>query len=147
MKGCVSNDVDMLRKLTCFFKLWPIGYLLLSHWLTIAGRSLIGPNSHQWESWSMANIAGRFLIGNKSINMLTSWAYPQHFKQLINRLSWSRTPQLPFVTKIFFDSFCFLIFLIFLIFFKLWKLKYAYSYSNRLMNQVNYIFSSNLPNI
>ena len=114
MKGCVSNDhrdVDMLRKLTCLFKLWPIRDLRLSHWLSRARRSLIGPNGHQWESWSMVKIAGMFLIGHKSKIMLTYWANSQLSGQLINRLSGRRTSQLLFVNTesllIFFDFFDF----------------------------------------
>ena len=95
MNGCVSNnrkDVDVLRKLTCFFKLWPIGDFLLYYRLPISGRSPIGPNSHQWDGWSMANISGRFVIGHKSRNMFTSWVYLQLSGQLIKGISRSRTP-------------------------------------------------------
>ena len=133
MKGCVSNDhrdVDMLRKLTCLFKLWPIRDLRLSHWLSIARRSLIGPNGHQWESWSMVKIAGMFPIGHKSKIMLTHWANSQLSGQLINRLSGRRTSQLLFVNTeslqgkwqllIFFDFLIFFIFFYFFIFLEFW---------------------------
>ena len=129
MKGCVSNDhrdVDMLRKLTCLFKLWPIRDLRLSHWLSIARRSLIGPNGHQWESWSMVKIAGMFLIGHKSEFMLTYWANSQLSGQLINRLSGRRTSQLLFVNTesllIFFDFFDFFWIFEFLNFWFFWFL-------------------------
>ena len=66
VKVCISNepkDVGMFMKWECFFKLWPIGDHMLSHWLTTPGWSLIGSNSHQWNNGSMVNIAGRFFIG------------------------------------------------------------------------------------
>ena len=95
LKVCVSNEqksVGLLQKLTCFFKLQPIRELLLSHWLTYAGRTPIGPNSYQWETCHMVDIALRFFIGHKSRNMFTSWVYLQLSGQLIKGISRSRTP-------------------------------------------------------